>query len=429
MSNGPRLLYADRSQLHWDSIDLESQLPAEHMARIVWAYVLTLDVSELEKPIKARDDQPGRPTLDRRIYLALWLYATLQGVGSARQLDRLCRSDTAYRWILGGCPVNYHDLADFRTEAAAFLDDLLSKSVAALAHQKLVSLDCLAVDGLRVRAAAGRGSFRRRTRLKQLHAAAREKVAALRAELQEDAGASERRQQERKLRAAEDLARRVEAASKAAEAIEQERAKEAKEQRRKEVKGKEPRASTTDADARIMKMPDGGRQPAYNVQFKSDPSSGILVGVSVTNRASDRGQLGPAVQEIEDRYEQRPKRLLADGGYDGKRDIERLFDREKGVVEVYCPVPGSKGKPVPAAPKRGEGSGVIAWRERMSTEAAYEIYDQRIKAERAHAHMRNRGLRQLLVRGLEKAKAVVLWQVTAYNFMQTRFLLAKAAAG
>lgn len=125
MSEQPRVQRPDRRQVHLDVVDLESQLPEDHMARVVWAFVETLDVSPLERGIKSREGGPGRPTPDRRLYLALWLYATLDGVGSAREVDRLCRMHTAYRWLCGGVPVNHHDLADFRVEAGDFLDDLL----------------------------------------------------------------------------------------------------------------------------------------------------------------------------------------------------------------------------------------------------------------------------------------------------------------
>lgn len=425
MSEEPRVQRPDRRQVHLDVVDLESQLPEDHMARIVWAFVETLDVSPLEQGIKSREGGPGRPTPDRRLYLALWLYATLDGVGSAREVDRLCRMHTAYRWLCGGVPVNYHDLADFRVEAGDFLDDLLSKSVAALVAQGLVALDCLAVDSVRVRASAGSGSFRRDASLTELHEAAQAKVAALRAEIDADPGAASKRLQARRMRAAAERAAAIAAAKAALEKIEAERAKEAKEQRRKKVKRKEPRASTTDSQARIMKA-DGSFRPAYSFQMRTDPKSGIVVGFEATNRASDRGQLTPAVEDIERRYATRPKRILADGGYDGKDDIEHLYGSEAGGIEVFCPLPGSKGEPGDPTPKRGDGPGVIAWRERMASEAGMAIYRKRFATERPHADMRNRGLTRLMVRGLEKVKAIGLWHVCAYNFLQKRFLIAKA---
>lgn len=426
MAEEPRLLRPDRQQLHWDMVDLDSQLPEEHLARSVWEFVSSLDVSSLEREIKARDGRPGRPTPDRRLYVALWLYATLEGVGSARALARLCRMHAAYRWLCGGVAVNYHDLSDFRGAAGGFLDGLLSQGVAALAAGGLVGLDSLAVDGVRVRASAGAGSFRRKERLQRLQAAAEARVAALRKELESDPAATTKRQQARRASAAAERQRRLERAHEALAEIAAQREAEAQEQRRKTVKKKkEPRASTTDPEARIMKMADGGFRPAYNLQVTTDPASGIVVGFAATNQSSDRGQLAPAAADLERRYGRRPQRLLADGGYSGKDDIERLHQPENGAVAVFCPIPGSEGKPVAPAPKRGEGPGVRAWRERMSSEQNMAIYRQRIAAERPHADMRNRGLTRLLVRGLDKVKAVGLWFVLAHNFMQMRFLRAR----
>ena len=421
MSDEPRLLRPDRRQPSFDVVDLDSQLPEDHMARIVWRYVEGLDVSPLEARLKARGSEPGRPAIDRRLYLALWLYATLDGVGAARELERLCREHTAYRWLCGGVGVNHNSLGSFRLEAGAFLDDLLTRSVAALVHQGLVSLDCVAVDGVRVRASAGSSSFRREPTLKELHMAAQEKVKALREEIDLDPGAASKRRQAARRRAVEEREAKIAAALEEEKKIEAEREEEAKKQRRKEPKGKEPRASTTDPEARVMKMADGGFKPAYNLQVRTDPKSGVVVGFDATNKASDRGQLTPAIKDIEQRYHVAPNRALADGGYDGRDDIEHLETTRR--VEVFCPLPGSKGRPGDPTPKRGDGPGVKAWRERMSTEEGVAIYRKRFAAERPHADMRNRGLTRVLVRGLKKVRAVALWYVTAYNFLQTLFLV------
>jgi hypothetical protein len=339
-------------------------------------------------------------------------------------VDRLCREHTAYRWLCGGVKVNYHDLSDFRVGAGVFLDDLLSKSVAVLVAEDLVSLECLAVDSVRVRASAGSSSFRREATLDELLKAAEEKVAALRAEFEGDPSAAAKRLKARRLSAATERAASIARAKETLEKINAERAKEAKEQRRKEPKNKEPRASTTDSDARIIKT-DGGFKPGYNFQMRTDPKSGIVVGLEATNRASDRGQLQPAIEDIARRYGAKPKRVLADGGYDGKNDIEQAHARG---VEVFCPLPGSKGNPGDPTPKKGDGPGVIAWRERMASEAGIETYRKRFATERPHAHMRNHGLRGLCVRGLKKVFAIAHWHVLAYNFHQIRFLAKKALA-
>jgi transposase len=422
---GLRLATAVRTQVSWDMVCLDDFLVADHRARQVWEYVEQCDLSPLYERVRAVEGEAGRAAIDPAILMALWLYATLEGIGSARLLDRLCERDLAYRWLCGGVGVNYHTLSDFRTQAGAVLDGLLTRSMAALVAAGVAGLDCLAVDGVRVRAAAGASSFRRRARLAELHDLAEKRVAALAAELEADPAAAAEGARQRRRREAQAGKERIEAAQRAAEEIAGERQREAERQRRRKPKqGRPVRASTSDAQARIMKMADGGYRPAYNLQFKTDPKSGCIMGIEATNRSSDRDQLVAAVEEIEQRYGRTPRRLLADAGYDGKEHIETLYRRH---VDVFCPVPGSQGRPVPSEPKPGEGEGVIAWRERMSQEANHKIYQQRFGCERPHADMRNRGLQRFLVRGLNKVKAVALWYVAAYNFLQIRRLAPELA--
>jgi len=155
-----RVVRPDRRQLRWDMIDLEGLLPADHRARIVWSFVESLDLSELYERVKSRDGEAGRPAADPAVMLALWLYATVEGVGSARELERLAESDAAYRWLAGGVPLNYHGLADFRVEQVEVLDRLLTQSVTALIGEGLMTLSEIAVDGTKIRASASKGSFK-----------------------------------------------------------------------------------------------------------------------------------------------------------------------------------------------------------------------------------------------------------------------------
>jgi transposase len=436
MRAGLRVSRPVRDQIGWDMACLDDLIASDHRVRQVWAWVESLDLSAFYNVIAAVEGRAGRPPIDPAILMTLWLYATLEGVGSARLLERLCQSDAAYRWICGGVGVNHHTLSDFRVEAGPMLDDLLTRSMAALVAAKIVGLDCLAVDGVRVRASAGASSFRGKDRLVELEDAARRKVARLREELQSDPASANRRSQERAAREAEARVARLEAARQAAEAIEEERRREAEKQRRRDPKkAKAPRGSTTDEQARIMCMADGGFRPAYNLQFKTDPTSGCVVGFEVTDKASDRSQLMNAVEEIERRHGAKPSSVLADGGYDSKEQIEKAYE---AGVEAFVPVPPVKEKPARAEPDRKaqvraardkakEGPGVQAWRERMAQQENVEFYRKRFACERPHADARNRGLQRLMVRGMERVRAVGLWYVTAYNFLQIQRLTPLAA--
>src|ERR1700716_536723 len=188
----PRLRVPERNQIAMQVAALDDLISEDHPVRSVWAFVEGLDLSALHDVIKAREGQPGHPPAAPELMMALWLWATVDGVGSARQLDRLCRDRSVYRWLSGGVSMNYRSLSDFRIAHIAVLDQLLARGVASLVEAGLVSLDVLSQDGLRVRASAGASSFRRRKRLEELRNAAQDRVARLRAELEADPGSGDR---------------------------------------------------------------------------------------------------------------------------------------------------------------------------------------------------------------------------------------------
>jgi transposase len=432
-----RVLKARRDQLEMREVDLESLIPGDHRARMVWSFVEGLDLGPLYAEFKAVESQPGRPGIDPPILMTLWLFATLEGVGSARALDRLCIEHNAYRWICGGVGVNYHSLSDFRVKHVEFLDDLLTRSVAALMMNGAVTLNRMAQDGVRVRANAGNSSFRRRKRLKEFLAVADEQVQRLRRELDEDPAASENRQQAAKQRAASERHERVTQALAEMEKIEaQYAAKHANGNKnpknpRPDKTGsppqdkREPRVSTTDPEARNMKGADGGFRPSYNVQFATDTASGVIVGLDVINRGTDWNELPTMLDQMKRRYNHCPEQSLVDGGF---AKFDAIVEAENQGTQVFAPVP-IKGKTEldPHQPRPKDPPAITQWRLRMATDEAKEIYRERAaSAEWVNAQARNRGLRQFGVRGMVKAKAVVLWYALAHNLMRLPHLTAQA---
>jgi len=400
------------------AVDLEGLLPPDHAARAVWEFVELLDLSPLYAKVQSVEGGAGRPAIDPRIYMALWLYATLEGVGSARALERLTRQHDAYRWILGGVSVNHHSLSDFRVQHGEVLDQVLTQSVAVLMEQGLVKLNRVSQDGIRVRASAGAASFRRQPSLERSLQEAQEQVERLRAELEKEPEATNRRQIAARQRAAEDRQRRVKAA------LEQMSNVAAKKPAADKDKA---RVSTTDADARVMKMGDGGFRPAYNGQFAVDTETQTVVGVEVSNSGSDQGQLVPMLEQLKERYEVVPPESLVDGGFAGLKDIETASEMGS---EVYAPVAKPKDKTRdPHVPLSTDSPAIARWRQRMGTPQAKEIYKQRASTvECVNALARNRGLQRLLVRGLGKARAVLLWFAIAHNLMRALSLGASCTA-
>ena len=414
----PRVLTPNRDQIELRSVDLEGLLPADHRARIVWDFVERMDLGPLYAEIRAVEGHSGRPAIDPRIMMALWLFATIEGIGSARALNRMTQEHDAYRWICGGVSVNYHTLADFRVDHGEFLDGQLTASTAALMSLDLVELNRVAQDGVRVRASAGAASFRRKSTLEECLEEAEAQVEALRKELEDDPSATSRRQKAARERAAQERKRRVEEALAKLPEVEA---------KKKAAEKQKARVSTTDPDARVMKMADGGFRPAFNIQFSTDVESQVITGVDVSNSGSDQGQLAPMVEQNCDRYGRCPVESLVDGGYARLDDIDAAT--AMGTT-VLMPVPQPRDETRdPHVRRPGDSDPVAQWRERMGTEEAKQAYKDRAStAECVNAIARNRGLRQFLVRGRQKVKAVVLWYALAHNMMRiARFLSADLA--
>jgi transposase len=315
-----RLRVPDRSQVSMALRSADELVDADHPVRVVWAVVCRLDLGGFYAAIRARDGAPGRDATDPRLLVALWLYAATDGVGSARGLARLCVESAPYAWLCGGVSLNHHTLSDFRVGHGEALDGLLTQVIAALVGQGLVTVHRVAQDGTRVRACAGAGGFRRKATLAKLLAEARAHVAELRALVDDpdrSAGLSARRKAAM-ARAAREREGRVEAAVAQLPALEARQAKLAERVSGKDRaagKLREPRASTTDAEARVMRMPDGGYRPAVNVQLAVDTASRAVVGVDVVADGNDYGRLVPMREQVERRAGRRVNEHLADGGY------------------------------------------------------------------------------------------------------------------
>jgi transposase len=422
----PRLREPVRDQVELRAVDLEALLPAEHPARVIWAYVEKLDLSALEQAVRARTHGPGQSAASPRLLLALWLYATSQGIGSARALARLCESHDAYRWLCGGVSVNYHGLSDFRSAHPELLDQLLIENVASLSVAGVVDLDEVVQDGVRVRASAGTSSYRRKKKLYKELRKAKRLIDRLREENDDDPEASNRRIRAAQQRAARERETRVQAALGQLAEIEAHRARRDRANRNNKKKGtkpSEPRASTTDPNARVMKMADGGYRPAYNCQIATVAEGQIAIALSVETVGSDRGLMRPMLEAIKERYGRRPKRHLVDGGFNKNDDIE--WAATEGV-EVYGPPANSKHKTDPYAPRRGDGPGVAAWRRRMKSPYGKGVYKRRAPGECINARLRNWGLRQFTVRGREKVLTVLRWFALANNIFAAHRLLAAA---
>ncbi|MGZ9059818.1 MAG: transposase [Burkholderiaceae bacterium] len=416
-----RVVIANRAQLSWDLINPDGWLAPDHRARLVVGFVETLDLTVLYDKVEAREGTAGRPAADPAVLFALWLLATMDGVGSARELDRLTIQDLAYRWVACGVPVNYHGLADFRVAHADVLDDLLTKTLAAFLAERLFDADEIVVDGTKIKASAGKSSYKRASRLDEAEGSAKARVAALKAEVDADPAASSKRTQAARARGLNETQQRIEKARIKLAEIEAEKAKRAK-QSPKEVAGqKEARASLTDPEARRMKCADGAVRASYNVQIAATTDHGFVTAVMATDRRNDSGLVRPMSEESEQRLGRPIKRVLADTGFAQVDDIAALASRPEAPIGVYIHPPKDRDDVKPATllarqKQREKESQIIKdWRQRMITNEAETIMKKRGRIERVNANFKNRGFGTLLVRGLAKVQAIALWHALAHN--------------
>jgi transposase len=405
-----------RTQVEMQLFSLDQMLPVDHRARSVWAFVKGLDLQPFYLDLQVTDHTAGRTAIAPEILVGLWLLATLDRIGGARELARRCETDIPYLWMLGTVSVNYHTLSDFRVQHGPRLERLLVDTVAALIHGGVVPLETIAQDGMRVRANAGSASFRRKPTLEKLQQAAQEHVDRLKQEAESETArqAGDARRKAAAERAARERQERLDEALRQHEKLSQQR------EQRKKGDGETTRVSTTDPDARKMKMANGGYDPAYNVQFATDADARVIVGVEVTNAGTDGGELPPMLAKIRQDYGRNPSQALVDSAYATQ---ESVTTAETEGTKVISTVPRAdqlerNGKD-PHARQRRDTDEYVKFRARMAEPEYQTLYKSRPSvAEFPNADCRNRNLRQFRVRGLTKVKAVVLWHALAFNFLR-----------
>ena len=354
----------------------------------------------LDARIESSREVGGRPGIEPRILLSLWIYGTSCGEAFASEIARRTRTDDVYRWICGGVAVSERTLGTFRKDGATVLDGLLTQVLGVLMHEGLISLHRIAQDGTRVRASAAAASFSRASTLENKLLEARAHVASLKAMTFDPKRthaariAAERAAEHRVARIERAIERVTElVAGKPAEVIDD--------------KKKAPRVSTTDPECTRMKMPDGGFRPAYNVQFAtSGDGSGVIVGVHATARGNDFGEIEAMVDQVTERTSVRPKEVLVDGGYMKLTDIEAV--ENKGCC-VFAPAPK---KPASNAGRTASerSTTLIGFYERIESADGKATYKHRGEiAELSNAHAKSRyGLSTILLRSVRGALTMAL---------------------
>lgn len=410
-----RLLFPERYQVEIRTAALDDMIPDDHQVRYIWEFVSKLNFSKILSKIKSVENGPGRSAIDPRIFLSLWILAIIEGIGSARTIERYCKEHLAFNWICGGVNVNYHSISDFRTNHGEELNDLLTESVAILMHKGLVNLKRVSQDGMKVKAHAGKGSFHRENTLKDSLKAAKDQLIALNKELEGSASDGSEKIQATKRKVAEQRVSKIQESIDELEKYRQQKENTLIKERKKlsESEKKEMRVSTTDPECRKMQMNNKGYSPAYNVQFATDHTKRAIVGLDVTNNASDYGQLSGMLEQIQDRYDKVPDEIFADSGYFSHADIEKASKIGKNSL-LYIPPRNSESH----LKTKGKSQIIIDLEKRMKNPLVKTIYKERAStAEWTNAMNRNRGLWRFCVIGLKKVKAVVCLFAITHNML------------
>jgi transposase len=413
-----KLLLAERSQYGMEFSCLDAMIDEEHRVRNVWKFIELMNIDKAMEKIQSFQNSSGRPAIDPKILLTLWLYATIEGYGSAYQLEKLCHESLPYKWICGGVEIGRKTLSDFRVNCGEILDSILINGITALIQAEVVDLEEISQDGLKVRVAASEKSYRTKKSIEEMQQVVRDHVIALKKEIEENPlEATERRKKMRLNRIKEKEKRVEEALQEVENLIAEKNASRAKDRKKKLTKDEEEKVkiSVTEPKSRLMKMPSGGYKLAMNCEFAMDTKSRFIIGVKATNQVNDSGQIGAMFGFVKDTYSRTPKRYLVDGGFRSNKDVQNLY--EQGC-EVYMPVPRNN-----QTMKEEHPEGVNMWKTRMQAEGSKKIYSRRASTiEWFNAGARKRGLQSFMVRSPDKAQIICNLHALAHNIERMRYL-------
>jgi transposase len=402
----PRYREPERRQVTLNfSRTFDELIDEKHPARIIWSVVSSLDLTRFGDEAKAREGHVGRPGLSPAVLLTLWLYGISRGVGSAREIARLTTTDDAYRWIVGDLSVGHDRLSRFRVGHGDALEELMINLLAALVHKRLLKLEVVAQDGTRVRAFASAPSFRTKRALKDSRKQAKLHLHAVLRQA-DDAELSKRHKAAREAKA-RDFQKRVDQALDVISELEGKPKRKA-----------EPRASTTDPDARVMKMADGGFRPGYNVQLAVAGSRlggpRTIVGLQVTNVGSDMGSIAPMLERVERWTGQRAKVWLADANHGRHECIE---EADRRGIKLVMPVNQRSRNPRPGTAKASDV--VTAFRRRMEEPESKQLYKARAAlVELVNGQTKCRfALDDITLRGTTKVRYMAILTALSFNIM------------
>jgi transposase len=425
--NGP---IRHQLEMHLNTLDM--LLPRDHKARDIWEFVDKMDTSPCFVNVKTFFGHVGRSATSPKILFALWLYSILDGNTSARKLEELCKNHNVYKWLAGSAPINRTMLAEFRSLDPMNFEDLLTSCLAVMLQAGLITDTDFAQDGTRIKANAGFNSYRREDSLQKLKEEIKEYLKQLEIENTACTNALEKRAKAKEARIATERLNRVEDALKSLEKARVSREENGIKNREvpTEEELKNVRASTTDPDARKMKMGEGGYRLAYNVQFATGLDSRVIFGVDVVTTA-DQGTAPRMMSMVHSRLRKLdmspPENWIGDAAYSAKADVNEIAEFFPDC-NYYAPPKVKKGID-PKKHLKGDSEAIKKWRDMIDSEETEALYKHRCStAEFSNAQVKNRGLREFSARGLFKVKGMAILHAIAQNISRYLNLVFKKEA-
>jgi transposase len=409
-----------RNQMEMQFNSLDTLLPPDHFARNIWQFIENMDTRPCFEYVNTFIGGDGRPATSPKILLALWVYSILDGNCSARKLETLCKSHDAYKWIVGGAPINRKMLADFRSKNVGKFEDLLTNCLAVMLKAGLINDVDFAQDGTRIKANAGTSSFKKESSIVKIKEEIKSYIKSLK---DDETGCTyDRREKEKKLRIENERLQRVEEALRILE-IEREVKNENGKKNNSRVSEEDLqkiKASITDPCVRKMKMGDGGFRLAYNVQFATGLDSRVIFGVDVVN-SLDPGTAPRMMAQVHSRLTKlkmlAPRNWIADGAYSGKDDLNMVAELFPDCI-YFAPPQGCNVEQAKKHRKK-DSEAVKKWRDMIDTPETKEMYKNRCStAEFSNAQVKNFGFREFSVRGVVKARGMAFLHAIAQNCLR-----------
>lgn len=338
-------------------MDLEEDIPENHLVRVVNAAVNHLD----DKIFATAYPGGGRNSYHPKMLTKVLIYAYTQRIYSSRQIAKAVRENIMFMWLSGRQRPDFRTINRFRSERMKdVLELVFTEVLQMLVDAKYVQLDHYFMDGTKIEANANRYTFVWGKAVVKHKAKLQEKVHTLFETIERAEQQEEQEQQGRDLPELGEVSsltsQKLEQITRQLEAKLQETPKDKplkktvralrkdllprlqKYEQQQEILGERNSYSKTDPDATFMRMKEdhmqnGQLKPGYNVQIGTENQ--FIVGYSLHQRPTDTRTLKPHLEKVKAQLGRLPGTVIADAGYGSEENYAYLEDEDVKAIVKY----------------------------------------------------------------------------------------------